>query len=266
VTHPHDDGTAMEHDPTGMRDLLSRLPAPGPMPEELVARITAALAAEAAAGRPTQDSGAAERQAGGEVVSLPRRSSRLRHLGVAAAVVTALGLGGYGLAVVQGGGGASVDTVAGGSAESAADAGTESGGKGADESATGEADTAPALRAAPTPGSGEVVVVMSGADHTSDGLAVSASTLAAGPLAPLRDLAAEAPAIGPIGTPTGARSCADALGIPRSAGLVVDVAQVDGRPGAVLVSFEPGGRTAYAVERSCTTGTSSLISGPVSLD
>lgn len=266
MTHPHDDGTAMEHDPTGMRDLLSRLPAPGPMPEELVARITAALAAEVDAGRPTQGDATAERQAGGEVVPLPRRSSRLRHLGVAAAVVAALGLGGYGLAVVQGGGGSSVDSVAGGSAETGADARTGSDGQGADDSATGQEGGPTWQRAAPAPGSGEVVVVMSGAEYTADGLAASARSLASGPLAPLPELAAEAPAIGPIGTPTGARSCADALDVPRSAGLVVDVAQVDGRPGAVFVSFEPGGRTAYAVERSCTTGTSSLISGPVSLD
>ena len=47
MTEPHDDRTPVEHDPTGMRALLANLPDPGPMPEHLVARITAALAAEA---------------------------------------------------------------------------------------------------------------------------------------------------------------------------------------------------------------------------
>ena len=46
MTRPHDDPTPVEHDPTGMRDLLASLPDPGPMPDDLVARITAALAAE----------------------------------------------------------------------------------------------------------------------------------------------------------------------------------------------------------------------------
>ena len=261
MTHPKDDGSAMDHDPTGVRDLLSRLPAPGPMPDELVARITAALAAESDAAR--ADGGAA----GGEVVPLPqrRRSSRLRHLGVAAAVVTALGLGGYGLTALQGGGAPAVDALtsrddsggAVGEAESGADARAESDGQGG---------SAPALRGLPAPGSGEVVVVMSGTQYTSGALAATAGAVASGPVAPLPDLAAEAPTIGPIGTPLGARTCADALGIPSSAGLVVDVAEVDGRPAAVIVAFSPEGRTAFAVERSCTTGTSSPIAGPVSLE
>ena len=40
----------IEHDPTGVRALLGALPDPGPMPAELVARIDAALAAEADGG------------------------------------------------------------------------------------------------------------------------------------------------------------------------------------------------------------------------
>ena len=35
-----------DDDPTGMRALLSSLPEPGPMPADLVARITASIAAE----------------------------------------------------------------------------------------------------------------------------------------------------------------------------------------------------------------------------
>ena len=49
MTHLHDDPTPVEHDPTGMRDLLASLPDPGPMPEDLVARIMAALAEESRA-------------------------------------------------------------------------------------------------------------------------------------------------------------------------------------------------------------------------
>ena len=33
MSHPHDDDAPVEHDPTGMRDLLAGLPDPGPMPD-----------------------------------------------------------------------------------------------------------------------------------------------------------------------------------------------------------------------------------------
>ena len=45
-SHASGDG---DHDPTGVRDLLGSLPDPGPMPGDLVARITASLEAESRA-------------------------------------------------------------------------------------------------------------------------------------------------------------------------------------------------------------------------
>ncbi|HET6966657.1 MAG TPA: hypothetical protein VFI44_00195 [Ornithinibacter sp.] len=273
MTESHDDRTPVEHDPTGMRALLASLPEPGPMPDDLVARITAALAAEADAAAatgsvatspapavdapvgPTTD---AAPSSGGTVVPLPRRRVRLRHLGVAAAVVGALGLGGVVLSTTPNGLTASIGAVGG--ADSAQDA--ESAAEGSDDSGAG----APAAALVPPPGSGEVVIVMSGRSYTASDLAPRARDLAAQPDGDrLRSLAAEAPGIGPIGTPLGARACTDALGVPASAGVLVDVAEVDGRPAAVLVVDTGAGPTAYAVARSCTTGTTGLISGPVPL-
>jgi hypothetical protein len=268
VSHPHDDTAPVEHDPTGMRALLSGLPEPEPMPDDLVARISAALAAEARRGdgieqfwspvadesgaSPTRDADGEVGDAGARVVPMRRRRFGMRHLGVAAAAVTVLGLGGYVLGSLDEGVVASL--TAGSSGDSAA---------------AGAADSAKSERApfvAPEAGSGEVVVVMSGVDHSSDRLQVTARELDDGTLDPIADLSAESPALGPIATAIGARSCADALGIPADAGILVDVSEVDGTSGAVLVVHSDAGRAAWAVDRSCTTGHTGLIRGPVPLD
>ncbi len=94
---------------------------------------------------------------------------------------------------------------------------------------------------APAAGSGEVVVVMSGVDHASDRLAVTARELDDGTLDPIADLTAESPSLGPIATPIGARACATALGIPADAGILVDVSEVDGVSAAVLVVHSDAG-------------------------
>jgi hypothetical protein len=107
---------------------------------------------------------------------------------------------------------------------------------------------------------------MSGVDHTSDRLDVTARELDDGTLDPIADLSAESPSLGPIATPIGARTCATALGIPADAGILVDVSEVDGVSAAVLVVHSDQGRTAWAVDRACTTGNTGLIRGPVSLD
>ena len=261
MSHPHDDTAPVEHDPTGMRALLANLPDPGPMPDDLVARISAALAVEAGRGDGIDqfwagaedargDTAGGAQDGGGQVVPLRRRLG-LRHLGVAAAVVGVLGVGGYLAGSLDHGVIASLTTSAAGSAAGAArDDSAESG--------------AQAL-VAPPAGSGEVVVVMSGADHSSDRLEVTAAELDDGTLDPIADLGAESPALGPIATPTGARSCATALGIPADAGILVDVSEVDGASAAVLVVHDAQGRQAWAVDRSCTTGNTGLIRGPVAL-
>ena len=255
MSQQHDDTAPVEHDPTGMRALLASLPDPGPMPDDLVARISAALADEAQRGDGIDRLwGLDEGDGGGsgsQVAPIRRRRFEPRHLAVAAAVVGILGLGGFLVRSVPGDVMASLG-IAGGSGDSGA-----------------AADTAAGARAqalvAPEAGSGEVVVVMSGVDHSSDRLDVSARELDDGTLDPVTDLSAESPAIGPIATPIGARACATALGIPADAGILVDVAEVDGVSAAVLVVHSDAGRTAWAVDRSCTTGNTGLIRGPVPL-
>ena len=269
MSHPHDDTAPVEHDPTGMRALLAGLPDPGPMPDDLVARISAALAAEEQRGSSIDrlwglDDDATGSPAGDDPgppaevvplrrrVGLPRRVG-LRHLGVAAAAVGVLGLGGFLVRSVPGDIVASFG-MAGGSSDSQAAA----------DSAAGQSGRQAWV--APAAGSGEVVVVMSGADHSSDRLEVTARELDDGTLDPIAELSAESPSLGPIATQVGARSCATALGIAADAGLLVDVSEVDGVSAAVLVVHSGQGRAAFAVDRSCTTGAPGLIRGPVPLD
>lgn len=272
MTHLHDDPTPVEHDPTGMRDLLASLPDPGPMPEDLVARITAALAEESRAAQGSLTSQAPRVTAApltavdaGNVVPLRPHRPTLRHLGVAAAVVTAIGLGGAALgawpssltgpiAALSGSGTADIEAgaaPAAGAAESAKGGDTDSG--------AGEGDLSAADRL------DGVAIVMSGIDHDSAALPAAAAALVSATFAPVTPLTAESPGIGPIATEIGARTCADALGISPDAGILVDVSEVDGAPAAVLVVDDAGTRTAYAVQRSCTTGAPALIAGPIAL-
>ena len=268
MSQQHDDTAPVEHDPTGMRALLASLPEPGPMPDDLVARISAALAVEAQRGddidrlwtlhdadeasRPVDGRDDASVDAGAQVVPLRRRLG-LRHLAVAAAVVGVLGLGGFLVKSLPGDVMAAFGTTAASS-----------------DSAAGAEDSEAAARGkvalvAPEAGSGDVVVVMSGVDHAADRLDVTARQLDDGTLDPIADLTAESPSLGPIATPIGARACATALGIPADAGILVDVSEVDGASAAVLVVHSAAGRSAWAVDRSCTTGNTGLIRGPVPL-
>ncbi len=176
---------------------------------------------------------------------------------MAAAVVGAVGIGGLALQVGQGGLTAAFDASSSGS-------GADSGASAQEGSKAAAGGSAPQL--APDAGSSRVVVVLTDRAYASGDLAAGARLTAAGTGEEMRDLAAEAPTLGPIATPIGARACADALGISPTAGLLVDLARVDDRTAAVLVATEETGRTAWAVERSCTTGDPALITGPTSLD
>jgi hypothetical protein len=108
---------------------------------------------------------------------------------------------------------------------------------------------------------------MSDRSYTAAGLAaeVGAGLGAAQSSAPMAPLTAESPGIGPIGTEIGVRSCLVALGLPRDTAAEVDLAEVEGKPAAVVVVTLGGERTAYAVGRSCTVGNPALITGPVTV-
>ncbi|MGL5818964.1 MAG: hypothetical protein ACRCYR_15460 [Phycicoccus sp.] len=256
----HDDDP-VEHDPTGIRELLSRLPEPGPMPEHLVARISAALAEEARGmaeearvpPRTAEPGSRAWADAHtGTVVPL-RRRSRWHHVGVAAAVAGVLGIGGLVFSSLPGG----VEASFGVADESAGSAAREQARQDSGNGAAG-GDAGPA----------DVQDVPTGGGYTTAGLGGEARLVAGETME--RPVAKPVPGTvdgadaGAVGTPAGALACAQALGDGSWVAVLADIGTVDGRPAAVLVLTDTTGRrTAYAVERSCTVGAPGLIRGPV---
>lgn len=265
VSTPDDDT-----DPTGMRALLRGLPDPGPMPDDLVARIQASLAdlplPQSHPGT-SDDGGLRTVSRGTESSDLPRRPSWWARNGSRAAVAAVVLIGGGAVASDQlgllgsGGDSSSSGTAADSSAGgSTADQRAEGPSQGTESAPQSGRDTAGASTDGPVR-PGEVVVTMSGRTYTAAGLAAEVDRGSS--VTPTAPLTSESPGIGPIGTEIGVRSCLVALGLPRDSAARVDLALVDTTPAAVLVVTRDGGRTAYAVGRDCTLGNPALIAGPI---
>jgi len=254
----HDDET----DPTGMRELLRGLPHPGPMPDDLVARIRSSLA-DLPAPEPadTADEAPPVVSRGTSPGADPARPSWWARNGPRAAVAAAVLIGGGAVASGQLGLLASGGDSASTSADSSVGGRAESG-AGSDEGAAGP-QTADRDASARQAEPGPVVVTMSDRRYTSSSFGTEVSSAAGS--TPTGPLTAEAPGIGPIGTEIGVRSCLVALGLPEETGARVDLALLDEQPAAVVVVTGGGGRTAYAVGRDCTIGNPSLLAGPVDL-
>ncbi|QKE82490.1 hypothetical protein [Arthrobacter sp. NEB 688] len=279
MTHPHDETAPVEHDPTGMRALLGSLPDPEPMPGDLVARIEAALAAEARAlltdGSTRDDTPAVRRPGAPDDVVVPlRRRSRWHLVAVAASAVAVLGLGGVVLQSIAPGGVTASLGLAGGSSDSGA----------ASDAADPQAAPETALTLLAEDDALGVVVLESGRGYSTAGLSAQvlrglpwdrtgrdASGDATASPSGRADVAPEggslAGGLGGLSTAAGARACAEGLDVPDADTVVVDIATVDGRPAAVLVATaESGRRTAWAVGRDCTRTDAHVVSGPVLVD
>lgn len=76
--------------------------------------------------------------------------------------------------------------------------------------------------------------------------------------------AAESPAVGPIATEIGMRSCVAGLGAINPQSVVADIANFDGQPAVIIVITDHNGtRTAYAAKRSCSQNAPHLLTAPV---
>lgn len=261
----HDDDT----DPTGMRALLRGLPDPGSMPDDLVARIHAALNALPRVDSSGRPGAADDPRAGHHGVSRgttrpsqPSQPSWWARRGGQAAVAAVVLLGGGALVTGQLGSLGSSDEASTTSADSSAGSAERLPGT-SPEADLSENSPSLADRDGLQAALGGVVVRHSGRDYAAAALATQLDSRASAPTT--SPLTAEAPGIGPIGTELGVRSCLVALGLPRGSAAEVDLGALDGAPAAVLVVTVGGERTAYAVGRDCTTGNPAVLAGPVTL-
>jgi hypothetical protein len=106
----------------------------------------------------------------------------------------------------------------------------------------------------PAPGGSGVHIQLGTTAYAAATLGAQARDLLDHPGAPLRPGAAEAPAIGPIGTEIGLASCLEGLGAasPAPSAVSADLATFEGRPAAVVVVTRDGASSAWVVERSCS--------------
>jgi hypothetical protein len=231
-----------DDDPTGVRALLSSLPEPDPMPEHLVKRIYASLAAEQAQ-RATKMSTAAVTPlpAGG-----PRRSWRLLFaIAGAAAAVTLVVLFGSNIFPLH-----QSTTVSG----SAALASASNAGKPTGSALPRAADKAPSVAALSAPPL--IRIGLSRTRYTQAAFVTQAQGLLRAPFQPM---ATESSSLGPAGTSHGITQCLSAIGAAGAQMVRADVAFYQGRPAVVILATANGMTTAYVVGRQCSLTDAALM-------
>jgi hypothetical protein len=234
---------AREDDPTGVRALLSSLPQPDPMPEHLVERINASLAAEQAHRSTSMSRGSVS----------PLSRARPRHgrlilalAGAAAALLvgTAVGSSVFNM---------NPRTEVSGSAALASTSNPRE-----DSVETPQAEVkaaAPAAGGAPaskglTLDDSEIQVRLSGTRYTKTDFVTQAGALhsAAAPQARL----AAASSLGPVGTTVWLRECMNAIGAAGTQVIRADVAFYEGHPAVIIVASAGGRPVAFVVAPQCS--------------
>ena len=237
-------------DPTGVRDLLSSLPDPGPMPDDVMARVQSALSQEQASragtasdnvtpliGRRTSDTAAAD---GASPVSDTSRGRRrwltpVAGLGAAAAIAV--------------------------------------GALGVSQAMKSDSDDPPAAAQPPAASQSQgssnpfdkVSIQNSGRSYTAAGLATEAVSLKSqtGSIDPTR---AEAASLGPIATAPGLLDCLKVVGSSALTAdhISADLGTYEGKPAVIVVITDDGKSNAWVFSRQCTQG-SGKIAGPTQL-
>jgi hypothetical protein len=236
-----------DDDPTGVRDLLSSLPQPDPMPGYLVERINASLAAEQAQ-RAATPSGASVTPL---LARTRRRPGRLLFAiaGAAAAVALVAVVGDNVFKANQ------ASTISGSAAAPITSSARSAGGA-APQGLQDKSSGAPAPAAAPT----IVQIRLSETRYTrADFVTQARALLALDQIRPLATKSAESAAAGPLGTTPGLTDCLSAIGAGGAQVVRADLAVYEGRPAVIIVATTNGIRSAYAVGRQCSQADAAVL-------
>jgi hypothetical protein len=231
---------------------LSSLPEPDPMPEHLVQRINASLAAE-------QAQRAASRSETPVTALLPTpRRRRPRLLLAAAGAAAALAL----ISVV----GSNMLNPPQGATTASRGAVTDTSSTGGAESKVqsqrpAAADRAPKADLGATP---PLAIGLSGTRYTRAGFVTQARALQGAPLhsssAPLSGSdSTTSSSYGPAATAPGLSQCLRAIGAADADTVRADVASYEGRRAVIIVATTKGRSTAYAVGPACSPADAELL-------
>lgn len=239
-----------DEDPTGVRALLSGLPEPDPMPDHLVERINASLAAAQA----QRAAGPSHESVTPLVTSTRRRPGRLLFglAGAAAAVALITVVGGTLFRTIVPSG--SDTSVAGAISSSSREAGSGASPGALDKAATDSAST-PA----------QIQIRRSETRYTQAGFASQARTLRSAAFGPSRATASDSPALARMGTAVGLTDCLRAVGAAGAQLVRADLAFYEGVPAVIIVATTDGIPVAYAVGQECSLADAAILHPAVSL-
>lgn len=263
---PSDSEPARDDDPTGVRALLSALPEPDPMPEHLVERINASLAAEQAHRAGTMSSASATPLRASNRLRQLRRLRRLRlMLGSAAAAIAIVAVVGTSLFTARQTSQSSTTASVANPAEAGARAAQAP--PNADGKAQGHDLSSPATPADSStlnpPGASVALpliqISLSGTRYTPEGFVTQAETLLRSAPGPIRPQLTQPSAPGAAGTAAGLKECLNALGAGGAQVVRADVATYQGQPALIIVVTTNGASTAYAVGPQCSPANPAVL-------
>lgn len=277
MTTPELGNVPIEDDPTGMRALLSSLPDPGGMPDDLAARILASIEREQrhleaggiwdpepapsvpAIHAAPADAAASASGEHARVVPIRRRPRWAPLIGVAA-----------GLAVLGFGGGAVVKLISGGLGGSAA-SGNAYSSEAARPHSTHDDVVGQQPSSASSPGSdatatGSEAIPPEGFRFRESQRSFSAASLASDAQALLADgLSTTNSARSTLSAPAAAQECAIAVAGAEAQILAVDIGTFEAAPAALIVLATPRQQQAYVVTPGCSSANDRVLAGPVTI-
>ncbi|MFC6704679.1 hypothetical protein [Flexivirga alba] len=226
MTTPPDD---FENDPTGMRDLLRSLPEPGPMPQDVTDRITAALAAEHAGRAGDDRSNVTPLARTGTTARKPGTRRWMQALGGVAAAAVVATVAVVGVNALQNND-APVSAIPSSTARHSASS---------DELAT------------------RVQLDSTGTNYSGAAFNTQAASMASSnnTQIPAAGVVAK---FGSLTNPRAIVECVRSIGgslLDNPSRIKVDLASYDGKPALIIVVTKGSEQTAFAVSSTCSKGT-----------